>query len=374
MALAQRGHCGDAGRARCEHGGWWAWPLAFAGARAGAVAAGAALADGAARRGARARRARAGRARRAAGPRAHGRLGRRRERLGLARLAGRACRSAAAAAAARRVRTTLAGERRARRPTSGSPAARARRRPAGVDAAGQHRLQRLRAAAAAICRCVNPLDIGVAVALLAVWLWRSSEAARPRAGARAGAADCLARRSRPSSGSTRCWCAASTISATCRSASTPGSDSLAVQTGITLLWTATALVLDVAVGAARAAAALDGRRRAAGRRGAQAAAGRPVGHRHRDAHRLLHRRRRADAGHRLCRAAAGRRRQRHAAAHGRHAAQRSLCGAATRRRRVPARPTSRPFATRHRSRVAHPPPSCSCRCPPRLWRAAPARA
>ena len=84
--------------------------------------------------------------------------------------------------------------------------------------------------------------------------------------------------------------------------------SLAVQTGITLLWTVTALVL-MWLSARRALrAAVDGRRGAARRGGAQAAAGRPVGHRHRDAHRLVHRRRRADAGDRLRRAAAGGRR------------------------------------------------------------------
>ncbi len=89
---------------------------------------------------------------------------------------------------------------------------------------------------------VNPLDVGVGVALLAVWLWRGSEAARPelaRAPALPNAALAIA---------AFVWLNAILVRGFHHYGGVPFRfdawvHSLAVQTGITLLWAATALVL-----------------------------------------------------------------------------------------------------------------------------------
>ncbi|MDH5540187.1 MAG: DUF2339 domain-containing protein, partial [Rhizobacter sp.] len=88
----------------------------------------------------------------------------------------------------------------------------------------------------------NPLDLGIGVALLAVWLWQRSEAARPElahAPALPHAALALA---------AFVWLNAILIRAFHHYGAVPFRfsawvNSLAVQTGITLLWAATALVL-----------------------------------------------------------------------------------------------------------------------------------
>ena len=88
----------------------------------------------------------------------------------------------------------------------------------------------------------NPLDLGIGVALLAVWLWRSSEAARPelaRAAALPNAALAVA---------AFVWLNAILVRAFHHYGGVPFRvdawvHSLAVQTGITLLWAVTALLL-----------------------------------------------------------------------------------------------------------------------------------
>ena len=122
---------------------------------------------------------------------------------------------------------------------------------------------------------LNPLDIGIGIALAAMLLWlqQRSTASRRLAAARWPPAPA-------SSGSTRCWCAASTTTPACPTTSTPGCGSLAVQTGITLLWTVIALVTMWFGVDARCARALDRRRGVARRGRAEAGAGRSVRHRH----------------------------------------------------------------------------------------------
>jgi uncharacterized membrane protein len=88
---------------------------------------------------------------------------------------------------------------------------------------------------------VNPLDLGVGVALLAVWLWLMSDAARPGLAKAPGLAIALL------SGAGFVWLNAMLIRAFHHFGDVPFRfdawvHSLAVQTGITLLWTVTALV------------------------------------------------------------------------------------------------------------------------------------
>ena len=239
-----------------------------------------------------------GAARRAARPRDHRAVGRRRERLALARLAGRAG-GAAAAAAAAGDGARLAGARCCPRPIVDSAGA--------VLAAGLWLWTLVAnvasdgsAAPLPYLPLLNPLDLGIGIALVAILLWLRS--GRPR---RAAASLGAGRRRPASSGSTRSWCAASITTPACPYHFDAWLGSLAVQTGITLLWTATALVtmwlaatraarVPWMVGAALLAAVV-----------LKLLARRPVRHRHGDPDRLVHRRRRADAGHRLRRAAAG---------------------------------------------------------------------
>ena len=231
-------------------------------------------------------------------------LGRFRERLAVARLAGRAGGDAAAAAAAGDG-ARLAGARAARG-VSDQRRRGARRRPLALDAGRQRRLRR----------------VGGAAAVPAV-----AQSARHRRRHRPRRDPALAEARRAASrrwslalaaGAGFVWLNAILVRSFHHYAGVPYHfdawlDSLAVQTGITLLWTAIALVTMWLARDARGAAALD--RRARRLLAAvvlkllwsisRAAA--------RDADRLVHRRRRADARHRLRRAAAGARRSRHAA-------------------------------------------------------------
>ena len=88
----------------------------------------------------------------------------------------------------------------------------------------------------------NPLDLGIGVALLAVWLWRRSEAARPELARAAALPDGVL------AVAAFVWLNAILIRAFHHYGGVPFRvdawvHSLAVQTGITLLWAVTALVL-----------------------------------------------------------------------------------------------------------------------------------
>ena len=142
---------------------------------------------------------------------------------------------------------------------------------------------------------LNPLDVGIGLALVAalLWLQRRGRVA-PWSMAMAAAAAFV-------------WLNAILVRTFHHYGGVPyrvdaWAGSLAVQTGITLLWTAIALVAMWLASRARRALGVVCRRGAARRGGAEAARHRSVGRV--DAHRLVHRRRRSHAGHRLRRAPA----------------------------------------------------------------------
>ena len=245
---------------------------------------------------ARDRRDRAGARRRAARPRRHGALGRRRERLAVARLAGRAG-GADAAAAATRDGAPLAGARCAGGLSRAAPA------PRSPSASGSGRWSptsppTARPRRCRTCRFLNPLDVGIGLALVATCSGCAASAASRRGRSALAAAagfvwlnamrrarlPSLRRRALPVRRLGR-------ARSRCRPASRCS--------GPRSRWSRCG-------SPPRGRAAALGRRRgAARRRRAEAAARRSLGQRQRHAHRLVHRRRRADARHRLRRAAAG---------------------------------------------------------------------
>ena len=202
---------------------------------------------------------------------------------------------------------------------------------------------------------LNPLDIGIGIALAATLLWlKHADRVAPWSLAMAAGAGFV-------------WLNAILVRSFHHYAGVPYHvdawlDSLAVQTGITLLWTAIALATmwlastraarePWIVGAALLAAVVSSCSSSISRAAA------------RDADRLVHRRRRADARHRLRRAVAGRRRFAMSRPEGRALRARRGCFSPARcsppRSRAPSR---RRTATRRRSRSTRRHRSCRWRC------------
>ena len=285
------------------------------------------------------------------------------ERLAVARLAGRAGGAAAAAARVRSVARRLAGARRAGG-LSHRSAARCSPPASGSGRWSPTSPPTARAAPLPHLPLLNPLDIGVAPRA-----GRDRCSGCARVGRRAAAARWRSRRAG------FVWLNAILVRGFHHYGGVPYRvdawlDSLAVQTGIALLWTLTALVA-MWFGARRGAACPGSwARRCSPRWCVKLLLVDLSGTGTRDADRLLHRRRRADAGDRLRRAAAGQGgramlRPERIGASRRVALRRACSSAAPRSRRRAAEP--QPYRYAAPIEIAQPAPFVEMALPPAAY-------